>query len=264
LATTTFQWVKGYQGNLGNEECDKLAKEGVNKNKTDQLSLNIPREYDLQGAKLAAPTQATAYKGIQEQSTPPPHTATNRTLETIRQAVMTYQGSLEMDSAIWESIRKCTIHTRVQQFLFKTIHNTLMVGDVWSHIPNFEQRGRCETCNTTESMEHILIGCTAGAAIKIWTLAEELWPYELPQWPDINLGVMIGCRTLIGPPPEEIARRPGEPPQVPMGRRGANRLLQILISESTHLIWVLRCERVIQERPHNDREAEARWFKAIN
>ncbi len=66
-------------------------------------------------------------------------------------------------------------------------------------------------------MEHILTGCTAGAAIKIWTLAEESWPHELPQWPDINLGVILGCGTLIGPPPEEITRRPGEPPQVPMG-----------------------------------------------
>jgi hypothetical protein len=30
---------------------------------------------------------------------------------------------------------------------------------------------------------------------------------------------------------------------------GAARLLQILLTESAHLIWVLRCERVIQEKP---------------
>ncbi|KAF8488654.1 hypothetical protein F5888DRAFT_1949058, partial [Russula emetica] len=52
-------------------------------------------------------------------------------------------------------------------------------------------------------------------------------------------------------------------------KRGAKRLLQILLSEAAHLIWVLRCERVIQdeeneERTHTDREIRTRWFKAIN
>ncbi|KAH9025218.1 hypothetical protein EDB85DRAFT_1984442 [Lactarius pseudohatsudake] len=48
------------------------------------------------------------------------------------------------------------------------------------------------------------------------------------------------------------------------GRKGATRLLQILISEAAHLIWVLRCERVIQGKQQNANETEARWFKAIN
>jgi ribonuclease HI len=30
-AKTTFRWVKGHSGNLGNEESDKLAKEGAEK-----------------------------------------------------------------------------------------------------------------------------------------------------------------------------------------------------------------------------------------
>jgi len=40
-------------------------------------------------------------------------------------------------------------------------------------------------------------------------------------------------------------------------------LLQILITELIHLIWVLRCERV-QERTHSESETQARWFQAIN
>ena len=43
-----------------------------------------------------------------------------------------------------------------------------------------------------------------------------------------------------------------------------SRLLQILISEAAHLIWVLRCERVIRERIHSAQETEAHWLKAIN
>jgi hypothetical protein len=42
------------------------------------------------------------------------------------------------------------------------------------------------------------------------------------------------------------------------------RLLQIIISEAAHIIWVLRCERVIQEKQHTPEEIEMRWIKAIN
>jgi len=34
--------------------------------------------------------------------------------------------------------------------------------------------------------------------------------------------------------------------------------------ESAYLIWVLRCERVIQEKTLSDREIRARWRHAIN
>lgn len=47
-------------------------------------------------------------------------------------------------------------------------------------------------------------------------------------------------------------------------QKGATHLLQISISEAAHLIWVLRCERVIQEKRHNDEEISARWLKAVN
>jgi hypothetical protein len=42
------------------------------------------------------------------------------------------------------------------------------------------------------------------------------------------------------------------------------RLLQIIISEAAYLIWVLRCERVIQERTHSESEIKTRWTRAIN
>ena len=46
--------------------------------------------------------------------------------------------------------------------------------------------------------------------------------------------------------------------------KGATHLLQILISKVAHLIWVMRCERVIQERTHSNKEIEGRWYKVIN
>ena len=64
IATTSFQWIKGHDGIQGNEESDRLAKEGANKPTPDILNLDIPNEFDLQGAKLATLTQALAYKGV--------------------------------------------------------------------------------------------------------------------------------------------------------------------------------------------------------
>jgi len=46
-------------------------------------------------------------------------------------------------------------------------------------------------------------------------------------------------------------------------KKGNTRLLQILISESAHLIWVLRCER-IQGKTHSDDEIRTRWLRKIN
>jgi hypothetical protein len=40
--------------------------------------------------------------------------------------------------------------------------------------------------------------------------------------------------------------------------------MQILITESAYLIWSLRCERVIQEKTHSEREINTRWLHAIN
>jgi hypothetical protein len=263
-ATTAFQWVEGHMGNLGNEESDKLTKEGANKEEPNLLPLDIPREYDLQGAKLATLTQATAYRGIRNWSTLPPRPTTNRNLETIRQAVYEYQGSLETDKTIWKSIRKRTIRIRVQQFLFKAIHNTPMVGSVWFHIQNYEHRGVCRACNATESMDHILIGCTEEAPDTIWGLARDLWDHDKYRWLNIDLGTILGCGNLTATPHIAAEERREGQLRIPTGKRGASRLLQILISEAAHLIWVLRCERVIQERTHNTSEIKARWIKAIN
>ena len=108
-AATTFQWVKGNSGNAGNEECDLLEKEGANKDEPDLLPLDIPSQYDLQGAKLATLTQTVAYKGIQSRNQPPPWPATSRNLETISQSIKDFQNSLETNKAIWTNLRKWTI-----------------------------------------------------------------------------------------------------------------------------------------------------------
>lgn len=124
------------------------------------------------------------------------------------------------------------------------MHATPMIGKVWFHIPGYEHRGTCATCETTETMEHILLTCRENPVGIAWDLAKKLWPHEDLPWPELSLGIILGCGCLRN--------------------KAATRLLQVTISETAHLIWVLRCERVIQGRQHTPREIKARWQKALN
>jgi hypothetical protein len=80
-------------------------------------------------------------------------------------------------------------------------------------------------------------------------LAKNQWPHKNIPWPNISLGTILGCGCL--PAKEHNAQQPENAPKL---NKGATKLLHILLSESAHLIWVLRCERVIRnkEREHRN------------
>jgi hypothetical protein len=139
-----------------------------------------------------------------------------------------------------------------------------MVGDVWNHIPNYEYRKTCRTCNTTESMTHILTQCATRANCIIWNLAEQTWPHHNDPWPVITIGLILGISCLNIPSNDNQQNCLERNPRTLAIQKGKIRLLQILISESAHLIWVLRCERMIHEDEHMDEEIKTRWRRKIN
>ena len=255
-----FQWVKGHEGDQGNEESNRLAKEGAEKNEPDHLDWEIPKEFDLQGAKLSALTQATAYKGILEKKPPKTRRSTTTNLQRAKQAITDYNGEQETDETIWKNTQSPAFRPKVQQFLYKSIHATQKIGEFWTNIPGYEDRRHCTMCGTTETMDHILTQCTAHPVRTIWTLARTYWPHEDTPWPDINLGIILGCGSITIPTPPWREDHRGRITNC----TGKTRLLQILISESAHLIWALRCERVIRQKVHTINEIKNRWYRAIN
>ncbi|KAJ7580281.1 hypothetical protein C8J56DRAFT_728289, partial [Mycena floridula] len=100
-------------------------------------------------------------------------------------------------------------------------------------LPGFDDRGICSICSTTESLKHILTRCTAPGQELVWDMVENLWERKTGRRLRPSFGEIIACGSM-----KEI--------RTPKGRTktGTMRLFRIVVSESAHLIWRLRNERV--------------------
>ncbi|EPS95050.1 hypothetical protein FOMPIDRAFT_1133169, partial [Fomitopsis schrenkii] len=138
------------------------------------------------------------------------------------------------------------------------LHGAHKIGHFWSHVPNHEDRAMCKHCAEGESLEHILIQCHAPGQAEVWALTRALLQREGGNWPAIHLDDVLG----LGPRARNLAGDEHTP-------ESRARLWRIVVSEGAHLIWRLRCERVIghgEERGwnHTKPAVVARWFAAVN
>jgi hypothetical protein len=122
-----------------------------------------------------------------------------RNIQLTQEAILNYISTNKTEAAIWHGIRCTVIQPRVSQFLYKTMHGTQKIGSYWDHIPGYRDRQTCPKCETTESMEHILVKCREKPTKLIWQLTREIWLEQTYKWPNISLGLILGSRSITAP-----------------------------------------------------------------
>ncbi|KAF9455620.1 hypothetical protein BDZ94DRAFT_1179626, partial [Collybia nuda] len=238
-----------------------LANQGKNKQQPNTTPPTPPPEMQISGICLSVATQALMYKGIQEQVQTSMRKKTSKSLDTARLAAKLLCGRTLPDADLWISIRqRSNLSKSTRSFLWKNFHDAYKIGKYWKNIPDMEHRSLCcfhPTCTSEETMEHILIECKNSSATNhLWDMAKSLWIKKDPQWPKITYGTILACNTA-----DFKTRGKSQP--------GKNRLFAILISETAHLIWKTRCEKVFQrDNLHNTsntkRELGNKWIHCIN
>ncbi|KAJ7123867.1 hypothetical protein C8R43DRAFT_899396 [Mycena crocata] len=89
--------------------------------------------------------------------------------------------------------------------------------------------------------------CDARGQALVWKMASELWKKKTGTNLYPTVGEIMACGTIQ------------------RGDAGTIRLFRILVSESAHLIWKLRNERVIQQKGEaSGPEIRNRWLRSVN
>jgi len=265
---TTFLHKKKTRTQSGSNtkalKANQLAQEAI---ESDEMRIDdnliIHPSMRITGAKLSVMTQAIAYKiiRVQKMRKYSKRRRTTEIIEQVRERAEEIHGKTLTEAEIWKGTRHRDLARTTRYFLWMTMHNAYMIGDKWlrpSFAAEFQERSECRHCRKTETMTHILTECEAPGQSEIWALARELWEKKTgKELDEITLADILGSPAI-----EESV----EDKKLKEKRSWENRFYRILITESAHLIWKIRCKRVIQNEGElvTANEVRNKWLAAIN
>ena len=249
--------MKGHAGIKGNKEVDKLAAKGADKEpEANEIDMRIPADMMTTGAALTKVSQSLIYHHLTNNEKIE-RVVTQRSLEKIKITAKEIFGMTPASEAIWKGIQNKDITKKVHDFMWKHAHGIYRLGKFWSHIPGYENSAECPMCRKYNTFEHIVTKCDSVEREVVWEQANRLWRRRYQEDLPVSEGAVLGAGLA------NFKNSKGNPDA------GKNRLYRILMTESAHLIWVLRCKRRItnEDNLQNYHTAEAvknRWYKKLN
>jgi ribonuclease HI/exonuclease III len=253
-ATTRFKWIKGHAGLDGNEQADKLAGEGISSEQVFSRNMTIAKEFRIEGARLQALNQATAYGLIIEwNKQKKSNELTNRTkaaLEDASDEIQRTTGLRPEESMIWESLRSKDIENKIGDFIWKVTHGRIKCGKFFKHVPGMEEKQYCE-CGEIESIDHILIYCDRHKAKELWKEINKIWTQTTEeQWPTVSPGIIRGLGTV------KFRDKDGK------DQLEKEKLYKILVSTTIWTVWKERNTRRI-EQPQFRADLQKTWAENL-
>ena len=141
----------------------ETLQRGIRNGNEEQEHIKIPalpvEAFDLTGIRIAALSQALAYRAIRSSK---PHTERERTKTNIRNILRHANKGEEKELTekdIWRNLRHKDYNRKTADFLWKMTHGAYKCGEYWRNIPGFEHRRICSKCGSEDSMKHILTEC---------------------------------------------------------------------------------------------------------
>ncbi|KAH7099072.1 hypothetical protein BKA62DRAFT_608330, partial [Auriculariales sp. MPI-PUGE-AT-0066] len=203
-----------------------------------------PSEFDLPGMPLSGLSQRLAHQTIRRTRSRATRARRSTTahLDAAREAVFAACGRHPSDRDLHLSAFHRDFRRETRQLLWRGKHMAHRCGDFFERMgPEWQHLAVCRLCeDTTDSFEHALMTCEDGVRAQVWRLAEQLWTSRGGEWPALSIGLVLGCGAVS----IRNAKRKYD--------AGATRLFRILIAESAHLIWNLRCDRRIEHADDPD------------
>ena len=208
------------------------------------------------GAALQQTSQSLIYRHLTNEGGIK-RIATERNLKSIKLATKDIFGETPTDEAIWKSLRSKDITKKIHDFLWKHVHGIYRLGNFWNHIPGCEDRATCPLCDSPDTFEHIMIECTSTEKRVVWEQANRLWAQRYDESLPLSEGAVLGGALA------NFKKEDGKPDSA------KNQLYRILMTESAHLIWVLRCERRITNEDnhqycHTEETVANHWYRKMN